>query len=100
MGSGPAGPRRASSPQGSQYVSPRLGERGREARIRVSMGAKGSAPDNAAREAFFDSLKRERVNRRSWAHEARGAVRVHRVVRGLVQPARLHSTLGYLSPNN
>jgi putative transposase len=54
------------SDQGAQYVSLRFGQRCREAGIRISMGARASALDNAACEAFFASLKRERLNRRSW----------------------------------
>jgi putative transposase len=88
------------SDQGSQYVSLRFGERCRAAGIRISMGARASALDNAACEAFFGSLKRERLNRRSWPtrREARSAI--FEWIEGWYNPRRLHSTLGYLSPNN
>jgi putative transposase len=88
------------SDQGSQYVSLRFGQRCREAGIRVSIGARASALDNAACEAFFASLKRERLNRRSWPtrREARSAI--FEYVESWYNPRRLHSTLGYLSPNN
>jgi putative transposase len=88
------------SDQGSQYVSLRFGERCRAAGIRISMGARASALDNAACEAFFGSLKRERLNRRSWPtrREARSAT--FEWIEGWYNPRRLHSTLGYLSPNN
>jgi putative transposase len=88
------------SDQGSQYVSLRFGERCREAGIRISMGARASALDNAVCEAFFAALKRERVNRRSWPtrREARSAM--FEWIEGWYNPRRLHSTLGYLSPLN
>ena len=88
------------SDQGSQYVSLRFGERCREAGIRISMGARASALDNAACEAFFASLKRERLNRRSWPtrREARSAI--FEYIEGWYNTRRLHSTLGYLSPDN
>jgi putative transposase len=88
------------SDQGSQYVSLRFGQRCREAGIQISMGARASALDNAACEAFFGSLKRERLNRRSWPtrREARSAI--FEYIEGWYNPRRLHSTLGYLSPDN
>ena len=64
------------------------------------MGARASALDNAACEAFFASLKRERLNRRSWPtrREARSAI--FEWTEGWYNPRRLHSTLEYLSPMN
>jgi putative transposase len=88
------------SDQGSQYVSLRFGQRCREAGIRISMGARASALDNAACEAFFGSLKRERVNRRSWPTRREAQSAIFEWIEGWYNPHRLHSTLGYLSPNN
>jgi putative transposase len=88
------------SDQGSQYVSLRFGERCREAGIRISMGAPASALDNAACEAFFASLKRERLNRRSWPTKREARSAIFEWIESWYNPRRLHSTLGYLSPNN
>jgi putative transposase len=88
------------SDQGSQYVSLRLGERCREAGIRISMGARASALDNAACEAFFASLKRERLNRRSWPSRRQARSTIFEYIEGWYNTRRLHSTLGYLSPDN
>jgi putative transposase len=88
------------SDQGSQYVSLRLGERCREAGIRISMGARASALDNAACEAFFASLKRERLNRRSWPSRREARSAIFEYIEGWYNTRRLHSTLGYLSPDN
>jgi putative transposase len=54
------------SDQGSQYTALVFGQRCREAGIDRSMGAQGSALDNAVCESFFASLKKEKLNRRSW----------------------------------
>ena len=88
------------SDQGSQYVSLRFGQRCRGAVIRISMGARASALDNAACEAFFASLKRERLNRRSWPTRREAQSAIFEWTEGWYNPRRLHSTLGYLSPNN
>lgn len=88
------------SDQGSQYVSLRFGQRCRDAGIRISMGARASALDNAACEAFFASLKRERLNRRCWPTRREAQSATFEWIEGWYNPRRLHSTLGYLSPNN
>jgi len=88
------------SDQGSQYVSLRFGQRCRAAEIRISMGARASALDNAVCEAFFGSLKRERLNRRSWPTRREAQTAIFEWIETWYNPRRLHSTLGYLSPNN
>jgi hypothetical protein len=62
------------------------------------MGARGCALDNAVCEAFFASLKKEKLNRRSWParRDARNAVFAS--IEGWDNRRRLHSTLGYLAP--
>jgi putative transposase len=42
--------------ESGQYVSLRFGQRCREAGIRISMGARAAALDNAVCEAFFGTL--------------------------------------------
>ncbi len=86
--------------ESAQYVSLRFGERCGEAGIRISMGARASALDNAACEAFLASLKRERLNRRSWPTRREAQTAIFEWIEGWYNPRRLHSTLGYLSPNN
>ena len=86
------------SDQGSQYTSLILGQSCRAAGIDRSMGARGCALDNAVCEAFFASLKKEKLNRRSWPtrRDARNAAFAW--IEGWYNRRRLHSTLGYLSP--
>ena len=88
------------SDQGSQYVSLVFGQRCRRAGIEMSMGAKGSALDNAACESFFGSLKKELLRRRSWPTRREAQSAIFGWIEGWYNPRRLHSTLGYLSPNN
>jgi transposase InsO family protein len=63
------------SDQGSQYVSHVFGQRCRQAGIDISMGAKGSALDNAVCESFFGSLKKELIRQRCWPGGASRGVR-------------------------
>ena len=86
------------SDQGSQYVSLVFGRRCREAGIDVSMGARGSALDNAVCESFFGSLKKELIRRRSWPTRAEARSAIFEWIEGWYNRRRLHSTLGYRSP--
>ena len=86
------------SDRGSQYVSLVFAQRCEDAGIQVSMGAKGSAYDNAVKESFFATLKKELVHTRSWPtkHELRLAV--FEWIEAFYNRERIHSKLGYLSP--
>jgi putative transposase len=81
--------------ESGQYVSLRFGQRCREAGIRISMGARVSALDNPAREAFSGSLKRERLNRRSWPTRREAQTAILESIEGRYNPRRPHTTLGY-----
>jgi transposase InsO family protein len=63
------------------------------------MSRKADCWDNAVVESFFARLKTELLNRRSWrtARELKDAVA--RYIEGWYNPRRLHSSLGYLAPN-
>lgn len=86
------------SGRGSQYVSLAMGEHLREAGIETSMGAKGSALDNAVAESFFSTLKRELVNRYSWPTKADARAAIFEWVEVFYNRQRLHTTLDYASP--
>jgi putative transposase len=86
------------SDQGSQYTALIFGQRCQEAGIDRSMGARGCALDNAVSEAFFASLKKEKLNRRSWPTRSDARNAVFAWIEGWYNRRRLHSTLGYQSP--
>ena len=88
------------SDQGSQFTALIFGQRCHQAGIDRSMGARGCALDNAVSEAFFASLKKEKLNRRSWPTRQAARNAVFSWIEGWYNPRRPHSTLGYLSPNN
>jgi putative transposase len=86
------------SDRGGQYVSLIFGQSARDAGIAVSMGAKGCALDNAVCEAFFATLKKELTRRRAWPTRRELQTAVFAWIEGWYNRRRLHSTLGYLSP--
>jgi putative transposase len=86
------------SDQGSQYTALIFGQRCHQAGIDRSMGARGCALDNAVSETFFASIKKEKLNRRSWPTRQAARNAVFAWIEGWYNRRRLHSTLGYLSP--
>jgi putative transposase len=86
------------SDRGGQYVSLTFGQSARAAGIAVSMGAKGCALDNAVCEAFFATLKKELTRRRSWPTRRELETAVFAWIEAWYNRRRLHSTLGYQSP--
>lgn len=86
------------SDRGGQYVSLIFGQSARAAGIDISMGAKGCALDNAVAEAFFATLKRELTRRCAWPTRRELQSAVFAWIEGWYNRRRLHSTLGYLSP--
>jgi putative transposase len=87
------------SDQGSQYVSLTFGQRCREGGIALSMGSKGDAYDNAVCEAFFATLKKELIRRRSWPTRRELQSAVFDYIETFFNRERRHSTLDYLSPD-
>jgi transposase InsO family protein len=85
--------------RGSQYAS--------EAHTRLlakhglvpSMSRKGNCWDNAVTERFFLNLKMERVWQRQYANQGEALRDIADYIVNFYNPHRLHSTLGYLSPN-
>ena len=86
------------SDRGSQYVSLLFGQRCRRAGIAQSMGAKGDAYDNAVTESFFASLEKDLLRRRSFATRRQARAEVFDYIEVFYNRERLHSTLGYRSP--
>ncbi len=63
------------------------------------MSRKGNCWDNAVMERFFLNLKMERVWRQDYANHQEAVRDVTDYIVGFYNSQRLHSTLGYLSPN-
>jgi transposase InsO family protein len=89
----------AHSDRGSQYAGSEyqalLGRHG----MRCSMSRKGNCWDNAVMERFFLNLKMERVWRKDYANQGEAIKDITDYIVRFYNEGRLHSTLGYVSPN-
>ena len=88
------------SDQGSQYTSVEFGTRCKQMGVRPSMGTVGSAYDNAMAESFFASLECELINQCSWKTKKEASSAVFSWIESWYNPTRLHSSIGYVSPND
>ena len=86
------------SDRGTQYTSWLFGKRMRDAGLMGSMGAVGSAYDNAAMESFFGSMQIELLDRRTWPTRAGLAVAIFEWIEGFYNPVRRHTSIDGLSP--
>jgi putative transposase len=86
------------SDQGSQYTSEQFQRLMAENGVTCSMSRSGNVWDNAAMESFFSSLKTERTARRAYRTRDQARADVFDYIERFYNPARRHSTLGYLSP--
>jgi transposase InsO family protein len=86
------------SDRGSQYASQPYQTLLKERQIEVSMSRRGNCYDNAVTESFFATLKVERVNDQRYASPAEAKRDLFRYIEGFYNRCRLHSALGYLSP--
>jgi hypothetical protein len=87
------------SDQGSQYTSVTFGNRCKKLGVRISMGSVGDAYDNAMAESFFATLECELLNRRHFRTPVEAEPEVFSWIEAWYNPTRLHSSIGYLSPN-
>ncbi len=87
------------SDRGSQYASELHRELLGQYGLTASMSRKGNCWDNSVMERFFLSLKMERVWRRNYANQAEAEKDVADYIVGFYNSVRLHSKLGYQSPN-
>jgi len=88
------------SDRGSQYAS-KAYRRLLDANGFVgSMSRKGDCWDNAVAESFFASLKKERVQWRNYQTRAEAQQDILDYIVMFYNSRRLHSTLGYCSPND
>lgn len=87
------------SDRGSQYASQPYQTLLKQQRIRVSMSRTGNCYDNAVTESFFATLKVERVHDQRYASPTEAKRDIFQYIEGFYNRCRLHSALGYLSPD-
>jgi len=86
------------SDRGTQYTSVALGTRLAEADIAASVGAPGSAYDNALAESFFATLETELIDRTAWLTHDQARADIFDWLETFYNPIRRHSSLGNLAP--
>ena len=87
------------SDRGSQYACQACQHLLKEHDIRCSMSRKGECLDNAVAERFFGSLKGERTALQHYATRQEARDDVIDYIEMFYNSTRLHSYLGYISPN-
>lgn len=88
------------SDRGVQYTALSFGKRLEEAGIVPSMGKVGSALDNAISESFVATLKVELVHRRRFPTREAARSAIFEYLEAFYNRRRLHSSLGYMSPES
>ena len=84
--------------RGSQYLSHAFAEVAAQLDVRHSVGRVGSCFDNAQAESFNATLKVERVNRTMYPTREHARKDVTRYIEFRYNTKRLHSALGYRTP--
>lgn len=88
------------SDRGSQYCSGRYQQLLEDHGITCSMSRKGNCWDNAAKESFFATLKKELVHHERYATREEAKQSIFEYIEVFYNRERLHSSLGYLSPED
>ena len=86
------------SDQGVQYACEVVKELLRKHQIIQSMSGSGNCYDNALAESFFHSLKTEWVYFEKYKTKAQASLSVFEYIESFYNRQRIHSNLGYLSP--
>lgn len=86
------------SDRGSNYTSQDYAATITELGMRQSVGRTGICYDNAMAESFFAALKNERVHRTVYPTRAHARADIARYIEFWYNRTRLHSSLGYQSP--
>ena len=87
------------SDRGSNYTSAQFAKVLRNLDIRQSVGRTGICYDNAMAESFFAALKTERVHRTQYPTRRHAINDIARYIELRYNSKRLHSALGYRTPN-
>ncbi len=87
------------SDRGSQYAAGTYQQLLAVQRVQVSMSRRGDCYDNAPMESFFGTLKSERVYHKNYQTRKEAMTDIFSYIVGFYNRQRLHSSLGYLSPD-
>ena len=87
------------SDRGVQYSSLKYQQRLWRHGMLCSMSGKGNCYDNAVIESFFHTLKVERANWKKYRTKKEAEEDLNWWIGSWYNPKRLHSSLGYMSPN-
>jgi putative transposase len=96
----PAGDLLHHSDRGVQYASDDYQQLLSEYGIEVSMSGVGNCYDNAMMESFWATLKTECVHQRKYATRAQASQLIFEYIEVFYNRNRLHSSLGYISPDS
>ena len=88
------------SDRGCQYAAAAYQRVLRDHQIVCSMSRKGDCWDNAITESFFATLKTDLIHRQPWPTRCGAKAAMAEYIEGFYNPYRLHSSLGYVSPND
>jgi transposase InsO family protein len=86
--------------ESAQYSSRTYRKQLKELRFTQSMSRTGNCYDNAVAESFFSTLKLELIYTQRWASHAELTAALFDYIEIFYNRQRLHSTLGYLSPED
>jgi transposase InsO family protein len=86
------------SDRGCQYASSSYRELLDQHDIEISMSRKGNCWDNAVVESFFGTIKQELVYHCRWLTRAEARTAIHHYIEVFYNRVRLHSALGYRTP--
>ncbi len=87
------------SDRGAQYASHEFRGALAQHRMPQSMSGLGNCYDNAPMESFFSSLKTEGLEQERFSTKNQARVAIFDYIEGFYNPVRLHSGIGYHSPN-
>lgn len=87
------------SDQGVQYASDEYVNKLNELGIKISMSRKGNVYDNAFAESFMKTLKVEEVYLNEYETFEDALSNIKRFIEDVYNEKRLHSSIGYTSPN-
>lgn len=87
------------SDRGSQYASAKYQDRLRRYKMKGSMSRKGNCYDNACIESFHSILKKELIYLNKFKSRAEAKAKIFEYITCFYNGKRIHSSIGYLSPN-